>query len=95
MIDGEQALLFGPFAGFTTKFLKYGSSKDLFTSIRIGNLWPMINVGLRNFDLIRYLINQVMHTKHSRMDALREYFPEAHDTDWAFAIAGQRVCKPP
>ena len=91
LIDGEQALLFGPFAGFTTKFLKQGSSWDLFKSIKLNNLWSMINVALRNFGLIRYLIKEVLQDQSARMEALREYFPEAHDTDWAFATAGQRV----
>jgi len=91
LIDGEQALLFGPFAGYTTKFLKQGSAWDLFKSIRLDNLWPMITVGLRNFDLIKYLISEIRQTHHSRMEALREYYPDAHDTDWAFATAGQRV----
>lgn len=91
LIDGEQALLFGPFAGFTTKFLKQGSTWDLFKSMKLDNIWPMISVGLKNFDLIKYLIKEVRQTHHCRMDALREYYPDAHDTDWAFATAGQRV----
>lgn len=91
VIDGENALLFGPFAGFTTKFLKQGSFLDLFASIRLNNLWPMIKVGLGNFDLIRYLITEVLQTHASRMAALREYFPNARDEDWSLAIAGQRV----
>jgi len=91
LIDGEEALLFGPFAGYTSKFLKQGSSWDLFKSIRLNNLWPMINVGIRNFDLIKYLIKEISQTHDSRMKALREYYPDAHDTDWAFATAGQRV----
>lgn len=91
VIDGENALLFGPFAGFTTKFLKQGSFLDLFASIRLNNLWPMIKVGLTNFDLIRYLISEVLQTHASRMTALREYFPNARDEDWSLAIAGQRV----
>ncbi len=91
LIDGDEALLFGPFAGYTTKFLKQGSTWDLFKSIKLDNLWPMINVGFRNFDLIKYLIKEISQTHSSRMEALREYYPDAHDTDWAFATAGQRV----
>ncbi|MCB1865398.1 MAG: malate dehydrogenase (quinone) [Chromatiales bacterium] len=90
-IDGEKALLFGPFAGFTTRFLKYGSAWDLFKSIRFNNLMPMVYVGRNNFDLIRYLIREISQTHGSRMEALRQYYPLAHDTDWAFATAGQRV----
>jgi len=91
IIDGERALLFGPFAGFTTKFLREGSVWDLFKSIKFDNLWPMINVGLRNFDLIRYLVKEVLQNQSARMNALREYYPEAKDEDWSLAIAGQRV----
>lgn len=91
IIDGEKALLFGPFAGFTTKFLKEGSFLDLIASIKPGNLWPMIKVGLGSFDLIRYLISEVMQNHSDRMDALREYFPLAKDEDWTLASAGQRV----
>ncbi len=91
VIDGEHALLFGPFAGFTTKFLKRGSFLDLIKSIRPGNLWPMFKVGLGSFDLIRYLINEVMQNHGDRMNALREYYPHAKDEDWTLATAGQRV----
>ncbi|MBL7002858.1 MAG: malate dehydrogenase (quinone) [Gammaproteobacteria bacterium] len=91
IINDEKALLFGPFAGATTKFLIHGSVFDLVKSIRLNNIWPLINVGLRNFDLIRYLIKEVMQTHSSRMKALRDYYPTAKDHDWTFATAGQRV----
>lgn len=91
VIDGEKALLFGPFAGFTTKFLKTGSFMDLFLSLRPSNIIPMLRVGLTSMDLIRYLISEVLQTRGSRMKSLREYFPEANDNDWSLATAGQRV----
>ncbi|SEA60698.1 malate dehydrogenase (quinone) [Thiothrix caldifontis] len=91
IIDGEKALLFGPFAGFTTKFLKEGSILDLLESIKPNNLLPMTKVGLSSFDLIRYLVSEVMQNHDSRMSALREYFPEARNEDWTLASAGQRV----
>ncbi len=91
VIDGEHALLFGPFAGFSTKFLKQGSFMDLITSIRPGNLWPMIKVSLTSLDLIRYLIKEVLQDQDSRVRALRDYYPEAKNEDWALATAGQRV----
>ncbi|MFN3786098.1 MAG: malate dehydrogenase (quinone), partial [Thiothrix sp.] len=91
VIDGERALLFGPFAGFTTKFLKAGSVTDLFASVRPHNLLPMLQVGRRSTDLIRYLISEVLQTHDSRMRALREYFPAANSADWTLASAGQRV----
>jgi malate dehydrogenase (quinone) len=91
VINGERALLFGPFAGFTTKFLKEGSILDLPSSIKTDNLKPMISVGLHNMALTKYLISEVFQSSKSRMESLREYFPEAKDEDWTLASAGQRV----
>jgi malate dehydrogenase (quinone) len=91
IINGKPALLFGPFAGFTTKFLKAGSVLDLFKSVRGGNLLPMMNVGIKNMDLTKYLISEVMQSHEDRMDSLREYFPHAQSDNWTLADAGQRV----
>lgn len=91
VIDGEHALLFGPFAGFSTKFLKKGSILDVILSVRPGNLWPMLKVGMGSFDLIRYLVSEVMQTQKSRVEALRQYYPNAKSEDWVLSIAGQRV----
>ncbi|KEA62358.1 Malate:quinone oxidoreductase [Marinobacterium lacunae] len=91
IIDGQRALLFGPFAGFTTKFLKQGSFLDLPMSIRAGNIKPMLSVAVHNMDLTRYLISEVMQSHHSRVDALRKFFPDAKDEDWTLSHAGQRV----
>lgn len=91
VINGKKALLFGPFAGFTTKFLKQGSFFDLPSSINAGNLFPIMSVGMNNMDLTRYLINEVRQSHTARCDALRNFFPEAKDGDWELAMAGQRV----
>ncbi|MBP0049491.1 malate dehydrogenase (quinone) [Marinobacterium sp. AK62] len=91
VIDGKKALLFGPFAGFTTKFLKQGSFMDLPCSIRMSNLKPMLSVAKNNMDLTRYLISEVMQSHTSRVDSLRNFFPEAKDGDWELSYAGQRV----
>jgi malate dehydrogenase (quinone) len=91
IIDGKKQLLFGPFAGFSTKFLKHGSSFDLPLSIDIDNIIPMLSAGWHNRSLTKYLIDQVRMSHKERMDALREYFPEADDTDWVLEQAGQRV----
>lgn len=91
IIDGQRALLFGPFAGFTTKFLKQGSFLDLPKSIRAGNIKPMLSVAMHNMDLTRYLISEVMQSHGSRVEALRNFFPDARDEDWTLAHAGQRV----
>lgn len=91
IIDGEKALLFGPFAGFTTKFLKQGSKLDLIKSVRPNNLWPMMRVGLRHTDLTRYLISEAMQSHADRVESLRQLYPEVKDDDWQLALAGQRV----
>ncbi len=91
IIDGKKALLFGPFAGFTMRFLKNGSSWDMIRSISLDNLMPILAVSLRNFDLLRYLIKEVLKNQKARMKSLREYFPNARDEDWELAYAGQRV----
>lgn len=89
--NGKPALLFGPFAGFTTKYLKQGSYLDLFASLRPHNLGPMLAVARDNMDLTRYLIGQALQSQQSRIRALRDYYPLALDSDWELAIAGQRV----
>lgn len=91
IIDGEKALLFGPFAGFTTKFLKQGSMLDLIKSVKADNLVPMLKVGLRHTDLTRYLIGEVMLSHEERVESLRAFYPKAKTQDWQLAIAGQRV----
>ncbi|MTG97840.1 malate dehydrogenase (quinone) [Myroides sp. BIT-d1] len=90
-IDGKQCLLFGPYAGFSTKFLKKGSYWDLLKSLEFNNIGPMLGAGLRNMDLTRYLIGEVLQSNKSRHESLREYFPDAKDEDWTLEQAGQRV----
>ncbi|MDO6562109.1 malate dehydrogenase (quinone) [Amphritea sp. 1_MG-2023] len=91
VIDGKRALLFGPFAGFTTKFLKKGSALDMPLSMRLNNLKPIMQVGIKNMDLTRYLISEVMQSHADRVDSLRRFFPDAKDEDWELSYAGQRV----
>ncbi|OIN60935.1 malate:quinone oxidoreductase [Arsenicibacter rosenii] len=91
MIDGQKELLFGPYAGFSTKFLKNGSYLDLPKSVQMSNIAPMLMAGLHNIPLTRYLIQQVMQSPEDRLSALREYFPNARMEDWELEVAGQRV----
>jgi len=91
IINGKPALLFGPYAGFTTKFLKSGSKLDLLKSVRGNNLLPMMDVGVNNMDLTKYLIGEVLQSHEDRMKSLRDYFPQATSGKWTLAQAGQRV----
>ncbi|MBB3104950.1 malate dehydrogenase (quinone) [Azomonas macrocytogenes] len=91
VVDGKKSLLFGPYAGFTTKFLKYGSMADLPLSIRLGNIKPILSVARDNMDLTRYLIREVMQSMDERLASLRKFYPEAKAEDWRLEVAGQRV----
>ena len=90
-IDGKVALLFGPYAGFSTKFLKNGSYADLPTSVGLKNLKPMLIAGRDNIPLTKYLVKEVMKSTDARMESLHEYFPQAKKADWRIEVAGQRV----
>ncbi len=90
-LDGKQVLLFGPFATFSTKFLKEGSYFDLPKSVTLDNFRPMIAVGWDDFDLVEYLAGQLIMSQDDRIEALQEYFPGAQGSDWRLWQAGQRV----
>jgi malate dehydrogenase (quinone) len=91
LINGEKALLFGPYAGFSTKFLKNGSYLDLPLSIKTNNVIPILSAGFHNLPLTKYLIDQVMQSDDDRMEALHDYVPNADAKDWELETAGQRV----
>ncbi|TDL31962.1 malate:quinone oxidoreductase [Jeotgalibacillus sp. S-D1] len=90
-IDNKASLFFGPFAGFSPKFLKTGSNLDLVTSVKPNNLITMAAAGVKNMSLTKYLISEVMLSKEQRMEALREFVPDAKSEDWELVTAGQRV----
>lgn len=90
-IDNKKSLLFGPFAGFSPKFLKTGSMLDLVTSVKPDNLVTMLAAGAKEMSLTKYLIQQVMLSKEKRIEELREFIPNAKLEDWDTVVAGQRV----
>ncbi|MFL9859513.1 malate dehydrogenase (quinone) [Paraburkholderia madseniana] len=91
IIDGKKIILFGPFATFSTKFLKTGSYLDLLSSTNVHNVVPMVHVGIDEFPLVEYLAGQLMLSDDDRFNALKEYFPQARKEDWRLWQAGQRV----
>ncbi|MGF6126848.1 malate dehydrogenase (quinone) [Pseudomonas frederiksbergensis] len=91
VLDGKRVILFGPFATFSTKFLKEGSYLDLLTSTTTHNIWPMTKVGIKEYPLVEYLAGQLMLSDEDRLNALKEYFPNAKAEDWRLWQAGQRV----
>ncbi len=91
IIGGKRSLMFGPYAGFSPKFLKNGSWWDLPGSVRPSNLGPMLAVARDNFGLEKYLVTELLRSASSQFAALREYYPEADKAQWRMITAGQRV----
>jgi len=91
IINGKPWLMFGPFAGWTPKFLKHGKFTDLPASVKPNNVGSMLGVGLTQLDLTTYLIRQLALSESERVDALRDFAPTAQDADWSLVHAGQRV----
>ena len=90
-IDGEESLLFGPFAGFSPKFLKTGSFLDLPLSVKPHNLATMLLCGLKELGLVKYLVGQLMLNDEARLKDLQNFVPNAKLEDWDLIVAGQRV----
>ncbi|RAX58402.1 malate dehydrogenase (quinone) [Helicobacter monodelphidis] len=91
IIHGKRELLFGPYAGFNTKFLKHGSWLDMPLSLKSSNWIPMLQAGIDNVPLTIYLIKQVLMSQDGRMKKLDVYMPSAQKSDWEGKFAGQRV----
>lgn len=91
VVGGKKSLLFGPYAGFSPKFLKHGSLTDLFESITASNVLPILDVAKNNVALTEYLIGQVLQSSAHQFATLRQFFPKADRADWKEAVAGQRV----
>ena len=91
IINGKRSLLFGPYAGFSTKFLKHGSYSDLFRSINPGDIRPMLAVARHSWQFEEYLIGQVLQTGSHQFAMLKQFYPQAQRSEWREAVAGQRV----
>jgi malate dehydrogenase (quinone) len=91
VINGKLWLLFGPFAGWSPKFLKQGKVTDLPLSVKPDNLVSVLGAGLSQLSLVKYLVTQLLLSQSDRVDALREFLPGAVDSDWELNVAGQRV----
>jgi malate dehydrogenase (quinone) len=91
VVNGQPAVMFGPYAGFSPRFLKNGSLFDILKSIRLHNLLPMLQVGFKELGLVKYLITELMASKKKQLVSLQEYFPGADMDDWEKITAGQRV----
>ncbi len=91
VVDGAGSLMFGPYAGFSPRFLKTGSLVDLFASIRWHNIVPMVAAGLSNLGLVKYLIGQLLARPETKFAELKQFYPDADPKDWYRITAGQRV----
>ena len=90
-VDGEGSLMFGPFATFSPKFLKTGSWLDIVRQVRFSNIGSMLKVGATNLDLVKYLVSELMKSRETKIDSLREFMPTADGKDWELIQAGQRA----
>ncbi|WCS24560.1 malate dehydrogenase (quinone) [Methylobacterium sp. NMS14P] len=91
IIGGKRSLLFGPYAGFSSRFLKHGSLTDLFTALTPHNIVPLLDVAKDNVALTEYLVGQVLQSSDHQFATLKDFFPKALKQDWTSAVAGQRV----
>ncbi|MFC9997463.1 malate dehydrogenase (quinone) [Nocardia sp. NPDC127526] len=91
VINGERGLLFGPYAGWTPKFLKDGKLTDLIKSVKPNNLFSMLGVGVTEMGLVNYLVSELLKSQAGRVGVMEEFIPRADGHDWDLIIAGQRV----
>ncbi len=91
LVNGKSWLVFGPYAGWSPKFLKHGHVTDLARSVKPDNLLSMLGVGVTELALLNYLLAQLRLSEPGRVRMLREFVPSAKDSDWHLTVAGQRV----
>lgn len=90
-IDGKRTLLFGPFAGFSPRFLKTGSLFDLIKSVKPHNILTLLASAFKQVPLIKYLVQQLLLSDKDRLKELQEFVPNAQLKDWRVVVSGQRV----
>ncbi|OMC33257.1 malate:quinone oxidoreductase [Mycobacterium colombiense] len=90
-VNGKPWLVFGPYAGWSPKFLKHGHVTDLPRSVRPDNLASLLGVGVSQLTLLGYLLGQLRLSGPDRLRMLREFAPTATGSDWELTVAGQRV----
>ncbi|KDE97204.1 malate:quinone oxidoreductase [Mycolicibacterium aromaticivorans JS19b1 = JCM 16368] len=91
VVNGTPHLMFGPYATFSTKLLKYGRWTDFFTTIRWHNVHVIAAAVLQNLTLITYLLTQLAAQPRRRFAHLRRYYPRADPKQWELFAAGQRA----
>src|SRR5690625_1801414 len=91
IVEGKRSILFGLYAGFSTRFLKHGALTDLFRSVQTANVILMLDVAKDNWDLTEYLISQVLQSGAHQFEMLRQFYPLAKRPQWEHVVAGQRV----
>lgn len=91
VVDGRTYLMFGPYAGFSPRYLKRGKYLGLLTSMRLHNIGSMLGAGLKNLDLTQYLVGQLVARPETKFHALQTFMPSAHPKHWEKITAGQRV----
>ncbi|QAY71529.1 malate dehydrogenase (quinone) [Xylanimonas protaetiae] len=91
VVDGRSYLMFGPYAGFSPKYLKKGKYLGLVTSLRGHNLTSMLGAGIKNMDLTQYLVGELVARPETKFATLQAFYPEAQPKDWEKITAGQRV----
>jgi len=91
LVDGKPSLMFGPYAGFSPRFLKAGHLTDLPRSVKPNNLFSMLGVGLNSMPLTVYLIKELLKSREQRVEGLLEFAPSIDGDDFELITAGQRV----
>ncbi|GAB2513616.1 malate:quinone oxidoreductase [Nocardia heshunensis] len=91
VVDGQESVLFGPYATFSTRLLKHGRLTDLFTTLRWTNILVLVAAGLQNLALVRYLIGELLATRRRKFAQLQRFYPDADPADWYLVPAGQRA----